>query len=180
MIRLLVRALQIGATAAVVTFWMLTLRPQPLGGPAAYLVVRGDSMLPTYETGDLLVLRRAADYGVGDVVAYRVPAGQLGEGHVVVHRVVGGDGASGWVLQGDNNPAPDPWMPRDHDVVGRPWLVLPQVGRIVGWLYQPVILAGLAAAIVVGFVIAHPGLPNTPKKRSGSPSRPLVPGFDPP
>jgi len=155
-IRFLVRALQISVTAAAVTFWVLSLRPQTLGGPAAYLVVRGDSMLPTYETGDLLLLRRADAYGIGDVVAYKVPAGELGEGHLVVHRIAGGDGSKGWIMLGDNNPAPDPWTPRDSDVVGRPWVALPGVGRAVAWLHQPIILAGLATALVVGAIVGRP------------------------
>src|SRR5262245_6994134 len=154
--RIAVRLVQTCAAAAVLTFWVLALRPQTLGGPAAYLVVRGDSMLPTYETGDLLVLRRVEGYAVGDVVAYRVPAGELGEGHVVVHRIVGGDPASGWVMEGDNNPAPDPWMPRDAEVVGTPWLAISGVGRVVAWLHQPVILAGLAASLVVALVVSRP------------------------
>jgi signal peptidase I len=154
--RFALKLIQTCAAAAVLTFWVLALRPQTLGGPAAYLVVRGDSMLPTYETGDLLVLRRSGGYVVGDVVAYQVPDGELGEGHVVVHRIVGGDATSGWVMEGDNNPAPDPWTPRDADIVGTPWVALPQAGRFVSWLHQPIILAGLAAAVVVALVISRP------------------------
>ena len=67
---------------ASVALWLLLLRPQALGGPAAYLVIRGDSMLPTYESGDLLILHAADRFGVGDVVAYRVPEGEFGEGHL--------------------------------------------------------------------------------------------------
>ena len=169
----LVTAVRMCLFAATVTFWVLTLRPQVLGGPAAYLVVRGDSMLPTYETGDLLILHSAESYEVGDVVAYKVPAGELGEGHLVVHRIVGGDASSGWILEGDNNPAPDPWMPRDGDIVGRPWVALPQAGRVLAWLHQPVMLGGLAAALVVALIIAHPGpwrVPFRPRAPERSPA----------
>ena len=69
---------------------------------------------------DLLILHAADRYGVGDVVGYRVPDGEFGEGHLVVHRIVAGDGGTGFVLEGDNNPAPDPWLPKTVDVVGRP------------------------------------------------------------
>lgn len=172
MIKFLLKAVQTCLLAAIVTFWILVLRPQTLGGPAAYLVVRGDSMLPTYETGDLLVLRHADSYAVGDVIGYKVPAGELGEGHLVVHRIVGGDAESGWVMEGDNNPAPDPWTPRDGDIVGRPWLAVPQAGRAVAWLHQPVILAGLAASIVVALVISRPAKASTTPRR-------LQPSLDP-
>jgi|RhiMethySRZTD1v2_1073278.scaffolds.fasta_scaffold81701_6 signal peptidase len=141
---------------ASVALWLLLLRPQALGGPAAYLVIRGDSMLPTYESGDLLILHAADRFGVGDVVAYRVPEGEFGEGHLVVHRIVAGDGAAGFVLEGDNNPAPDPWLPKSGDVVGRPWVAIPRVGALIAWARQPVVLGGLAAAMVVALVVSRP------------------------
>jgi len=141
---------------ASVALWLLLLRPQALGGPAAYLVIRGDSMLPTYESGDLLILHAADRFGVGDVVAYQVPEGEFGEGHLVVHRIVAGDGAAGFVLEGDNNPAPDPWLPKSGDVVGRPWVAIPRAGALIAWARQPVVLGGLAAAMVVALVVSRP------------------------
>ncbi|HET9084294.1 MAG TPA: signal peptidase I [Candidatus Limnocylindrales bacterium] len=134
----------------------MLLRPQALGGPAAYLVVRGDSMLPTYQSGDLLILHSASGYAIGDVVAYLVPKGEFGEGHLVVHRIVGGDASAGFVLEGDNNPAPDPWQPKPVDVVGRPWIAIPKVGAVVAWARQPLILGALAASLAVAFIVSRP------------------------
>jgi len=48
MIRRAKQAARLAALLTIVGLWMVVLRPQALGGPAAYLVVRGDSMLPTY------------------------------------------------------------------------------------------------------------------------------------
>lgn len=140
---------------AVVAVWAVALRPQALGGPALFVVVRGDSMLPTYDTGDLLVLRPAASYAAGDVIAYRVPAGELGEGHLVVHRIVDGDATAGFVAQGDNNPAPDPWALKASDITGSPWLVVPFAGRLIAWLQQPVVAAALGASLMVTWVLAR-------------------------
>jgi signal peptidase len=136
---------------ALVAVWVVALRPQSLGGPVDYVIVRGISMLPTYQNGDLLVVRAADTYTVGDPVAYRVPAGDIAAGHVVIHRLVGGNAESGFVVQGDNNPNADPWVPRGSDIVGKVWLVMPGVGRLIMFLLQPVILAGLAAALVVSW-----------------------------
>ena len=52
-----------------------------------YLVVRGDSMLPTYQNGDLLMIMKQDGYSVGEAAAYRVPADEVGAGRIVVHRV---------------------------------------------------------------------------------------------
>ena len=156
MIRRAKQVARLAVSLTVVALWCVLLRPQALGGPAAYLVVRGDSMLPTYESGDLLILHSAPGYAVGDVVAYLVPKGEFGEGHLVVHRIVGGDAGAGFVLEGDNNPAPDPWQPKLVDVVGRPWVAIPKVGGVVAWARQPLILGALAASFAVAFVIGRP------------------------
>lgn len=147
--------------------WAVTLRPVSLGGPATYLVVRGDSMLPTYETGDLLILHAAPAYSVGDAVGYRVPAGQAGAGHVVVHRIVaiGPDGT--YVMEGDNNPSPDPWTPAPADVAGKVWAAIPLAGRAVVWLHQPATLAALAAAVAVATVLTGGG-GGTERRRAGA------------
>jgi signal peptidase len=150
---------QLAMLLAVVAVWAAVLRPQALGGPALFVVLRGDSMQPTYDTGDLLLLRPAASYAVGDVAAYRVPAGELGAGHLVVHRIVGGDAGAGFVLQGDNNSAPDPWAPKVNDIAGTPWLVVPFAGRVIVWLQQPVVAGAMAASLMVTWLIARPSKP---------------------
>jgi signal peptidase len=139
----------------VAAAWSVTLRPTSLGGPATYAVVRGDSMLPDFHTGDLLVLRASSAYVPGEVVGYRVPDGEIGAGHVVVHRIVGGDALGGFTVEGDNNPAPDPWLPRAGDVAGTVWLQVPGLGRIVGYLHQPAAAGALAVSAFMMLVLAR-------------------------
>ncbi|HYM82894.1 MAG TPA: signal peptidase I, partial [Candidatus Dormibacteraeota bacterium] len=111
------RAAGLVAFVGLVVAWAIVLRPVALGGQTLFLVVRGDSMLPTYQTGDLVILRSADAYRQGEVVAYRVPAGELGAGRIVIHRIVGGDAVSGYLVKGDHNPAVDPWRPKPSDIV---------------------------------------------------------------
>ena len=84
------------------------------GEPSRLVIVSGHSMDPTFHTGDLVLAWPSDDYQVGDVAPYRVPEGEPGAGGLVIHRIVGGDGELGFVMQGDNNPAPDIWMPADR------------------------------------------------------------------
>jgi signal peptidase len=133
--------------------WSFTLRPQSLGGPAGFVIVRGTSMLGTYDPGTLVIVHREASYSKGQIVAYHVPKGQVGEGIVVIHRIVGGSARTGFVTQGDNNPSPDDWRPRPADVMGRAWIVLPKLGQMLGFLHAPVPMAALGASIAVALLI---------------------------
>jgi signal peptidase len=143
--------LLIGALAV----WSVTLRPESLGGPSNYVIVHGDSMLPTYQPGDLLLVMRQPAYAAGQAVAYRVPENEIGAGRLVVHRITGGD-ANGFELIGDNNPAPDPWHPSASDVAGRVELRIPGVGSAIAALLQPAMAGAVAAAIVVMMIVGRP------------------------
>jgi len=149
------RVLELIVLVALVGVWAVTLRPQSLGGPALFVLVRGDSMEPAYRTNDLVVVRTEARYGVGDVVAYRVPAGELGAGRLVLHRIVGVGADGRFTLLGDNNPAPDPWRPDPADVAGRAWVGLPGAGQLLAFVLGPVTLAALAAAVVVAALVSR-------------------------
>jgi signal peptidase len=166
MMRRLYRAATITIIVLVVMLWAVTLRPQVLGGPATFVAVRGSSMLPTYQHGDLVVVESVATYEVGQVVAYRVPAGEIGAGHVVIHRIVGGDATHGFTMQGDHNTAPDPWHPRQAEMVGIASFRVANAGRLIALVQQPVIMGGLASAIVVTVLLARP--PRRQRKRQGA------------
>jgi len=158
--RRIARALELAIGLGLVLAWAVTLRPASLGGPATYVVIRGDSMLPGYHSGDLVILQAATAYGPGDAVGYRVPEGEVGAGHVVVHRIVGGDAAQGFTVEGDNNPTPDPWLPRPGDVAGKVWMWIPDLGRIVTFAHQPAVAGALAVSLLAMIVVARQPRPR--------------------
>lgn len=121
--------------------------PSSLGGCTTLTVVSGHSMEPTYHTGDLVVARCGTP-SVGDVAVYR-PSSVSGSARII-HRVVGGDGATGYRLQGDNNTFEDPFTPTQADVIGVAVLHVPQVGRVSTVVFNPwVWLAVILAAAVL-------------------------------
>jgi signal peptidase I len=130
--------------------------PQRLGGRADWVMVSGTSMLPRFHTGDLVLVERQSSYHVGEVVAYRVPKGQVGAGYVVIHRIMGGNGQAGWKLQGDNRTAPDLWHPTDHDVIGSKLLRIPDAWVVLRLFHMPLML-GLFAGFAAFFVLAFSG-----------------------
>ena len=132
--------------------WAIWLRPEFAGGRVDYIIVGGQSMLPTLRGGDLVVVEQKSAYRVGDVVAYRIPSG-IFQGRRVIHRIVGGDPEQGFVLRGDNNDDDDLWQPRQVDIEGKLWLRLPAVGRPVALARSPATLAAVVGGFVFAFVM---------------------------
>jgi signal peptidase len=109
-------------------------------------------MVPTLQSGDLVILHEQSTYEVGDIVAFRIPAGEPGSGNRVIHRIVGGSGDEGYVTRGDNRASDDQWRPTDHDVLGKLWLRGPGLGTALPRLRAPLIVATAAALIAVWLV----------------------------
>ena len=138
----------IAVVVLVCLFWAQYLRPQWLGGRAAYVLVSGKSMLPRYHTGDLVLVEKQPSYHRGQLIAYRVPKGDPLAGAQVIHRIVGGDAQHGFIVQGDNRTAPDVWRPKPGDIVGAKALRIPNAVLVLQFLRSPIFLALLAACLV--------------------------------
>lgn len=162
--------------AALLGAWWVLLGPSLLGGPTTYVMVSGQSMEPTLHVGDLAVVRKHDSYGRGDIVAFYVPEGEPGAGAIVIHRIVGGSAEEGFVMQGDNKTAPDPWHPTGRDVVGKMWVRVPGAGRVLGRLRAPLPLATLAGGLAFLFALyGRPSGASAPPRPSRSGPRPAVP-----
>ena len=160
------------AQAAVVLAWFIFLRPAALGGPASYVIVSGSSMEPTLSGGDFVLGLRQDDYAIGDLVAFRVPAGEPGEGAAVIHRIIGRQGEE-FITQGDNSSQPDTWRPTARDILGRMKFNLAGGGRFVEWFRQPVVLGAIAGVLGMSFVLTS-GKPAERTRRSAARAQPLV------
>ncbi len=149
----------------VVAFNAWFLWPSSLGGSTTFVVVNGQSMEPLYAAGDLVVARKGAPV-VGDVVVYR-PEG-LGDAKVV-HQIVGGDGTTGWDVQGTNNDWLDPWQPTNDDVVG---IVVFHIGAAnhVGTVILSPLFWGAFLLVAVGLLLwpEKPEEPEEPQKPEGT------------
>jgi signal peptidase I len=119
------------------------LAPPGLGGQTSYVVTRGNSMTPTFHTGDLAVVRQRSAYDVGDVIAYRSATLHI----TVLHRIVAIENG-GFRTQGDHNTWIDPDLVRPDEISGRLWLHVPKVGSALprGGLALPVLLGSAALA----------------------------------
>jgi signal peptidase I len=145
--------------------------PQPLGGPVSYVVTDGISMEPRLHDDDLVIVREASSYGVGDVAAYRSDS----LGRVVLHRIIDAT-ADGFVFRGDNNDFIDQDRPGQDEILGKKWLVIPQGGNVLRWVGNPVTATAMAFAVgillFVGFCVRTARKRRTGAVPSPTPHRP--------
>jgi len=111
----------------LVYFW-----PAQLYGDANYIMLLGNSMHPTIESGTFIVVKPDQNYFVGDIIAF-VNEDQRN----VVHRIVENT-EDGFITKGDNNPKNDPKIIPMDAVLGRAIFVLPYVGFTSLFLQTPI------------------------------------------
>jgi len=143
------RALNIGVTLVLTVFWWNLYRPQLFGGPAGYAAVEGSSMVPTYNAGDLVITREHPTYRIGDVIAFKVPAGSPGAGLHVIHRIIARTPDGLYVTMGDNRDTVDPWQLAGRDVIGSVAVHVPYVGSVVRVLREPPVFAWFVGSLVL-------------------------------
>jgi signal peptidase I len=142
-------------------WWFLA--PPPLGGSTSFVTVDGTSMLPNLHRSDLVALRPASAYRVGDVVGYHSPLIH----RVVLHRIVAIHGQH-YVLKGDNNTFLDPDQPTHSQVVGKLWFHMQSAGRAVQLLHVPWIVGALAVLLVLVLGLGR----GEPRRHEREPARP--------
>jgi signal peptidase len=158
------RAWRIVESAVIFVVAIVILWPAQFGGLTGLTVVSGHSMEPTYHTGDLVVSLRQLSYAPGDIVSYKVPAGQAGEGGRVIHRIFSIDSSTGaavYSTKGDNNPSVDPWHFGTNDVMGHALFSIPSMGSVLGGVTNPIVV-GLASGLLVTILLWRIG--SAPKK----------------
>ena len=130
-----------------VGIWVL-FAPIQFGGDVAYVILSGNSMSPKYVLGDLVVVRRQADYKIGEIVTYQHP--DIG---YVFHRIVAIDASGHFVLQGDHNTWRDSYHPSRDEIVGKFWFYTPKAGKTLEDLRSPWGFAILTLVFVLLFFI---------------------------
>jgi signal peptidase I len=146
--------------------------PIRLGGHNEYILINGTSMEPDIKANDLIIVREADVYQVGDAVAYRNPALNV----VVFHRIVG-KVLDGFILKGDNNDWEDSYIPTYTDIIGKQWGHFTKIGKIFVFIRQPLFLAILVA--LTGGITLEFLLFNSKKKKKvrNSNQAPISKGF---
>lgn len=154
----------LGTTASalllgVVVAGAVVLVAVPMVAGARPLVVLSGSMSPTYEVGDVVVVRPVdpSTLQVGDVVTYQ---SRPGHPDLTTHRVAGVvlEGESrAYVTRGDANGADDPRPVIAEQVRGTVWYSVPLVGRVTMWLSGET-MSRIVDVVAVGLLVYGAGL----------------------
>lgn len=150
-LRLLRRLVSVLGWVATLAFLYFAL-PDPFGARLGVTVVSGNSMLPTYVSGDSVITWRTGDYDPGTPIVYAVPGDDVGAGVFVVHRVVEVED-DGYVTRGDNNDGDDPWRPTDREVQGEVVLRVPHGEFLMRWVTSPLAMAAACGMFTVFAVL---------------------------
>ena len=97
---------------------VIFLWPSDAGGRTDFMIVQGNSMLPTILPGSFIITQQEPTYEVDDVVAYTMVQERARQ--IVVHRIIEYDPADrDFILQGDNNPKRDAGTYTQEDFIGK-------------------------------------------------------------
>ena len=138
------------AACVFAAFTLVTANTKWLWGIRSFVVVSG-SMEPTLPVGSVVYVLPQAEYLVGSVVAFTNSAKQT-----VTHRVVSiNDKADGryYRLKGDANNTPDSDEIKGSTVIGKSFLHIPYLGRIVQILRKPFGLVGFIVIPTLAYVV---------------------------
>jgi len=120
--------------------------PSFLGGSTDFLIVEGNSMLPTILPGSFVITKHQASYEVDDIVAFYLRAG--GAQKIVVHRIIE-DTDTGFKIQGDNNPSPDPGFFKEDRIIGKVAVATPYVGYLLQLIRNPVVMVISSVVLIM-------------------------------
>jgi len=112
----------------ILTFSMLS-----FAGITKARIVLTQSMEPTINPGDIVLSLNPNRLPpkIGDIATYTA---RRFDGTAVAsftHRIVAGDPKSGFVMKGDNNPAPDVQKPTIKDISGVVFYTIPMIGKLL-------------------------------------------------
>ncbi len=121
---------------------VIFLWPSSVGGKTDFMIVQGNSMLPTISPGSFIITQQESTYEVDDVVAYVMVQERARQN--VVHRIIDYDPIDqDFIMQGDNNPKRDVGTYTNEDIIGEVKIVIPFVGDALSLMRNPVILVAL-------------------------------------
>ncbi len=158
--------LVVGTTLGGYTAFMFA-----MGTTTPLVVVTSESMVPTLEVGDLLVLRGVPedDIQVGNIIVYNDTEDYTWIENPIVHRIIDiqeVDGELRFYTKGDANWDDDEGYRRYDEIVGVMMLRIPAIGHVSMFLKTPVGLAFIVIVFILILVIPEFACKNSDEEES--------------
>jgi signal peptidase len=120
-------------TGFVLLTVLLTFSLLSFAGVVKARIVLTESMKPTINAGDVVLSLNPNRMPpeVGDVVTYTARRFDGSSVASFTHRIISGDAETGFVMKGDNNPAPDTQKPELKDITGVVFYTIPLIGKLL-------------------------------------------------
>ena len=120
-------------TGFVLLTVLLTFSLLSFAGVVKARIVLTESMKPTINAGDVVLSLNPNRMPpeVGDVATYTARRFDGSSVASFTHRIISGDAESGFVMKGDNNPAPDTQKPELKDITGVVFYTIPLIGKLL-------------------------------------------------
>jgi len=119
--------------------------PAALYGNSEYILLFGDSMLPTIQPGSLVIVKPQEFYQNGEIIAFENSGGIK-----IVHRIIEVDDDT-FVTQGDNNAFKDAPITQDV-IIGKPALIVPYLAYFGLFIQTPIGISMLAVLTIFMFI----------------------------
>lgn len=110
----------------------------PVFGNVQLKIVTSGSMEPAIDTGSVVVIKKEATYGVGDIITF---AGASYRSEPTTHRITSEQIQNGnlvYQTKGDANPDPDTNYTAKEAVVGKVVFSIPFLGYVLAFARQPI------------------------------------------
>lgn len=103
-------------------------------------VIVSQSMVPTININDAIVIKRNKNYNIGDIISFFSTEYER-EGMVVTHRIVDKDSDYNkqllYTTKGDNNTIPDSQGVYSDSIYGKVMFIIPKLGYLQNFLSKP-------------------------------------------
>lgn len=120
-----------------------------------FLVVQSDSMVPTLQIGDIVVVEPSNEYTKDDVISFKMNINDIDV--IVTHRiydVIEVNGQESYMTKGDNVYInnPDDWLLTNEDILGVVKYKIPFIGMIYNFIIIQKHLYLLFIPLIFGFI----------------------------
>lgn len=116
-------------------------------------VIVSQSMVPTININDAIVIKRNKNYNVGDIISF-FSTEYESDGMIVTHRIVekvkGLDEQSTYTTKGDNNTIADKQSVYSDSIYGKVMFIIPKLGYLQTFLSNPL---NLICCIIVPAIL---------------------------